>query len=665
MGKLLNKRRTIVVAAAAVSAGLLTGLAWVAPWPHGAVPQVMAQQSELPQVPAAGKQGNAGIYVAYPGNGAEITAPTTFIAGAVPPRSTLTINGADVKLNKEGFFCQVVAVPTGESRFVLERNGNPAMARDINVHRALPPQPVPHDPLQILKTSIEPRQDLGVSPGDLVQFAMRASSGGTACVKIGAAVIDLQPSTRASRINRGLDTAYGITYQKGPEVLGDLYTGYYRVSSADCWNRERPTFQIQRDGAADQVLSESGITVLHQPCLSSTAHDNTIVRTGPDASRTTPWTAGVRVLVDGFSGEWSRCEMAPGKHLWVNSRDLSGNEQTGTLPTSQVRTINIEDEGERGARVSVPLNQRLPFEIKQEISPLNRLQLTIYGATANTDWITEPGSAVSTAAQPQARQGRAFPRASDRSKNPVSFITWQQNSDRVFRCTVNLSSKQQWGFWPEYRDTTLVLHIKGAPHLASGTLRGLKICLDPGHGGAETGAIGCSGVKESTINLAIAKNLASLLSARGAKVVMTRAADVEVSLADRVKMAVDSDCQLLVSVHCNSLPDGRNPWVEHGTSSYYYHPQSLKMAMAIRRGAVASLKFNDFHTRWQNLALCRPSQMPAALIEVGFVINPDEYAVLISPSGQKKAAQGIAAGLQAFLKDTTLKASATGRRKAG
>jgi len=340
--------------------------------------------------------------------------------------------------------------------------------------------------------------------------------------------------------------------------------------------------------------------------------------------------------------------MAPGKHLWIEKDVLSKETDSGTPPTANVRTINIENEEGNGGRVVVPLNQRLPYEVKQELGPNNKLTLKVYGATADTDWVTEPSTAANAVDQ---LHGSAAPNKSDRAHNPVNYVTWNQLADRVYQVVVNLSGKNQWGYWVDYDGTNLVLHINGAPNvaLAEGSLRGLRICIDPGHGGREVGAIGCSGIKEATINLAIAKKLERILQDQGAQVIMTRNEDVDVSLGERVAIATAAKADLLLSVHNNSLPDGRNPWTEHGTSSYYYHPQSREFANTTRAATVEEVGLPDYNTRWQNLALCRPSRYPAMLMEVGFVINPDEYALLISNEGQERAALGIAKGVRSFL----------------
>jgi N-acetylmuramoyl-L-alanine amidase len=195
--------------------------------------------------------------------------------------------------------------------------------------------------------------------------------------------------------------------------------------------------------------------------------------------------------------------------------------------------------------------------------------------------------------------------------------------------------------------------VKRAPELVPGhtakRLDGLSICLDPGHGGSESGAIGCGGMTEADINLGISLKLRDLLEREGAHVIMTRTTNAEVSLAKRVEIANQNNVDILLSVHNNALPDGRDPWTEHGTSSYWYHPQSTELAHALKIGIEHHLAFGDLATRWQNLALTRPSAMLSVLTESGFMVNPDEYAILEEPAGQEEAAQGMLKGLIDYL----------------
>lgn len=129
---------------------------------------------------------------------------------------------------------------------------------------------------------------------------------------------------------------------------------------------------------------------------------------------------------------------------------------------------------------------------------------------------------------------------------------------------------------------------------------------------------------------------------------MTREEDIDVSLNDRVAFARDKKVDLLISVHNNALPDGRDPLKEHGTSTYRYHPQSIELARCLKDSMVKELELPDLGARYQNLALCRPTAMQAVLVEVAFMVNPDEYSNLINSQWQNKAARSLVNGLLSY-----------------
>src|SRR5262249_33061226 len=161
------------------------------------------------------------------------------------------------------------------------------------------------------------------------------------------------------------------------------------------------------------------------------------------------------------------------------------------------------------------------------------------------DWVTS---------KPDSEQSN---KAGHDNESLVEDVTWRQTSDQVYEVTAHIKGQSQWGFWAGYDDTVLALHIKSTPELkAKGRLDGLTICVDPGHGGAERGAIGPSGIPESVVNLAIAQELSTLLTAQGARVIMTRTTNNEnPSLKERPAIAVRNGADLLISIHSNALPD--------------------------------------------------------------------------------------------------------------
>ncbi|HEY9732157.1 MAG TPA: N-acetylmuramoyl-L-alanine amidase [Drouetiella sp.] len=587
------------------------------------------------------------IRVTYP-SGSAIPASSTFIAGAIAAGTSLTCNGAAVHVSPEGFFVHVVPLKPGDNTFLLVQQQT-GKQRELTIKREMPQPPISEDTFKIDEEHLQPANDRGVVVGDLIEFSAKATPQAEVIVALGKRKIILRPATAVSRaasanrhhkksvkatvanssVNQGLDAAYGKVYQRRAASPPDLYVGYYKVQADDQWNGIAAKYTLNHAGKTKSISGKAKFTTIAQPMLAETIHTDTIVRVGPGAGRTTPLSNGVRFFVDGWQGDQIRCNFAPNHHFWIKRDDLifePSSNDSGPAPNSVARTINIGAD-DYGATVTVPLSQRLPYQIEQQLKP-SELILRIFGVTADTDWITPASTPVGL----------------------LDRVSCKQSADGIYEVRVPLKSSRQWGFKADYDDTNLVLHIKAPPKLKDpNSLQGLTICVDPGHGGRETGAIGCSGIKEATINLGIAMRLKTLLENSGAKVIMTRVADRDVSLDERVDIANKARADILLSVHNNSLPDGRDPLTEHGTSSYWYHPQSIALARTINSGMVQDLGFPDFGSRFQNLALTRPSGMLATLAEVGFVINPEEYAMLISPSGQQRAADGILKGLFTYL----------------
>ncbi|KLU59345.1 N-acetylmuramoyl-L-alanine amidase LytC precursor [Peptococcaceae bacterium CEB3] len=189
-------------------------------------------------------------------------------------------------------------------------------------------------------------------------------------------------------------------------------------------------------------------------------------------------------------------------------------------------------------------------------------------------------------------------------------------------------------------------------------LGGLTIALDPGHGGADAGAVGPAGTMEKNNTLAVGLDLANILRAAGAKVVLTRTGDAPPTgsaykelpdLQARVKIANDAKADLFVSIHNDSYP---NPAVG-GTSTYYSadNPQaaeSAKLAQDIQTQTVKALGLQDRGVREAPFYVIKHTTMPAVLVELAFISNPKEEKLLSSPAFRQEAAQGIYQGILAY-----------------
>ena len=190
-------------------------------------------------------------------------------------------------------------------------------------------------------------------------------------------------------------------------------------------------------------------------------------------------------------------------------------------------------------------------------------------------------------------------------------------------------------------------------------LKGKKIVIDPGHGGNDAGAIGPTGVMEKNVTLKVALELKKLLEAEGAQVIMTRETDRTVSekgakasdieeLGARCDVANKNGADIFISIHADSFtrPEAR------GTTGYYYSQSTSgrgqKLADCIRRNLVEQLGTPSRGTQPCNFYVVKHTDMPATLIELGFISNKEEEKLLDSKEGVQKAAQGILDGIEDY-----------------
>ncbi|MDX6646496.1 MAG: N-acetylmuramoyl-L-alanine amidase, partial [Miltoncostaeaceae bacterium] len=203
----------------------------------------------------------------------------------------------------------------------------------------------------------------------------------------------------------------------------------------------------------------------------------------------------------------------------------------------------------------------------------------------------------------------------------------------------------------------------------------LRVAVDPGHGGADTGAIGVLApgtdtglpprtddagrtvIYEKDVTLDVAQRLAAWLGARGYPVVLTRTEDLAggnrpytTELADlraRVAIANRAGADLLVSIHENAFID---PAIR-GTETYHYTlagAPARALAVAIHQELVLRLGLADRGVASAGFYVLKHTVMPAVLVEGAFLTNPDEAALLARPDVRQSLAEGIGAGVDVY-----------------
>lgn len=190
---------------------------------------------------------------------------------------------------------------------------------------------------------------------------------------------------------------------------------------------------------------------------------------------------------------------------------------------------------------------------------------------------------------------------------------------------------------------------------AKSVLKGKIICIDPGHGGTDVGAIGHIGGKdvyEKNITLSIALPLRDMLTSAGAKVVMTRdtdkdvygpCADADPELQARCDIANEAHADAFVSIHIDSFS---NSSVD-GTTAYYNAKSSkdLLLAQMMHQATMNSLSIPDRGVKSNDFYVNVYTTMPSVLMEMGFITNDHRVKMLTSSWGPRGIAQSLFNGL--------------------
>ena len=189
-----------------------------------------------------------------------------------------------------------------------------------------------------------------------------------------------------------------------------------------------------------------------------------------------------------------------------------------------------------------------------------------------------------------------------------------------------------------------------AVDMAASPFTGKTIVIDPGHGGSDFGAIGFSGLREKVVNISVAQQLVALLNQAGANVFMTRSGDQSVSHQQRMDLANSSNADLFVSIHANAFTNPES----NGTESHYcaendYSSANRFLAHQLQRELVSVLNLRNRGVKSSNFYVLKNTEMPAALVELAFISNQAEEAILGNAQSQADCAGALFRGIEAYL----------------
>jgi N-acetylmuramoyl-L-alanine amidase len=556
------------------------------------------------------------LLVVFPPTNYQTSTEKIFFIGTAPPDGQVLINGKLVNRSKAGHFSPSFPLQLGENIFKVRYQNQ---EREIKIIRVSTQPELPQG-LGFAKDSLTPAVDIARLPGELICFSAFAPPQATVSVNLVNQNIALLPQPSLAQLPPNSSVLTGLNQPNLSSLT--KYQGCTTVANAA--DLGKPQFNLQLN---DQRITQTGLGKIEilaptQLGVAEIASESGVTRTGPstDYSRLTPLPKGTMASVTGKEGEWLRLDYG----AWINSKEtkiISG----AVAPQTVIRSVGYRQLAE-ATEMRFPLETAVPVSVEQGN---NSFILTLYNTMAQTDTIRLDDDPL------------------------ISRLDWQQVSPTQVKYTFNLKKLQQWGYKLRYDNTTLVLTLRHPPQLKNSKrlpLSGIKIVLDPGHGGKESGASGPTGYLEKDVNLIISQLLRDELVKRGAKVVMTREDDRDVSLGERQTIINKQEPAIAVSIHHNSLPDNGDAEKTKGFGTFWYHPQSHSLAVFLQNYVVKNLRKPSYGVFWNNLALTRPSAAPAVLLELGFMSSPDEFEEIVNPQAQKKMANILADGITKWFK---------------
>ncbi|KPJ54075.1 hypothetical protein AMJ39_02110 [candidate division TA06 bacterium DG_24] len=572
------------------------------------------------------------LSIVFPGEGDHLPCvPSTFVIGSAPPGANVVVNGLPARVHQDGGF--IVSIPIEPGRFAISCTATLSgrrLEQTVTVQVAGKREPGPSEECWLDEGSVQPSTDRALRPGDRLTVTCRGTPGAGAHFTIEQLVDGAPMAEMPQGLPRPADSpppfVFGADLSPFAEGEPGLYVGTYIIGPDDRVRDGRITVSLRGEkGSRAEAEARGRLTVTSPPIpeLAETQSPQTVVRTGPGMGYGAILPSGVIVEITGKVGNECRVALSGTCQGWVDERSLTALPAGTPAVMNQIAAIRTTSTPE-GAAVAIPMDR--PYAVLvAERTDRRILHLTISRAVAHLDW---------------ARYGP--------EEHLVGEIIWQQVDPQTLEVELFLE-EAIWGYRAAYEDPGFILHLRAAPPIdAARPLLGRKLAIDAGHS-PEPGAVGPLGTLEKDVNLAIARSLDQMCRERGASTTMIRTGDEAVPLTRRPEIAREAGAEILVSIHNNSVPPGVDPERHNGFSTYYWHPHSLALARSIHGRFAGMLGLPDFGLYRANLAMCRPADMIAVLVEPAFMIVPEQEALLRTAEFQQRCARAVCEGLEAFL----------------
>ena len=535
--------------------------------------------------------------------------------------ASVRINGDSVKQYKTGIFFKKVAFNEGSNRIrttVLTPDSLTAMYECEFVYEKTD-RTRERYPLWIDRRSVEPSFDLELLPEDNVRVTFRGSLGQDG-------IVELRPgkfSLKCLREDFSDYSIYSVEFPLRDIPGGKAYTMTFRlIPVAGAPVKSQYLSEVQRVLTVRQPEDFPLVKVKNE--YSRLTYDLGAPRLGgPIRQELAP---GVILKTSGKFGDNYRIRLSGTENGYINKDDVEVMP-AGSIQRSYYVTSMLCGPAAGADVLTIPWPEPVPYEVYPDPEQ-KRLVITLFGAETASTWVTH-------------RTGLKV----------IEKVTWDQTTPETYRIYVNLKDKDIWGYEIRPSGRSLILRVKYPPAYDPGNekpLSGLKIAIEAGHGGSNSGAIGLSGLVEKDINLDLSFRLGELLRSMGAEVIQVRDSDKDMLLLDKRSIAISSGANILISIHANA--GGRGYLSTGGTSTYWHNPFWAPLSQAIYDRLLETGLAEFGVVGSFNYTVTRVTQMPSILVEQAFMTNAEDEEKLADPLFRQLEAEKICEGIIDYLK---------------
>ena len=563
-----------------------------------------------------------------PADGVTVDIPTVAVSGTCDNNFDIIVNGQKIEPTERGFFATDVKLSAGKNTITVEHKGQ-KLTRTVTYNT-------------VIIKDVSPTGQITVTGGSKVEYTVTARKGAKVTGSLNGKTVSFTEqqlgyeSASSSAVFASFVGEFTV-----PESQEEAYSiGSLRVTAS----------------YGDFVKSLTGASVVVQP-LPSTVGNIAVVKVDKAESfRAEPansdtslpqffWLPkGTRDYITGeseYNGDGVtkkyytlRC----GLRVYQNDVEV----EEGEIPVNKTSSVTLTDSG-RYTYLTFANSQKVPYK------------LVMRGLYESGDDGATDASSGSFSRLDFVICGTGN-KASVSGSSPLMTFASAKADEEAQTVTYSFTLSKNGGFYGfrSYYDDNgkLVIRLRNPIRASGGKLDGVRICLDPGHGGVDAGAKGLNkSIYEANENLKVALALRTELESLGATVYMTRtnnqsyidgtAITSSTLRTKRLELIESFGVDILISVHHNYSPASSG----NGTEALYFYGFNQKLAQTLSDSMAEVSGMKNRGGKYQNVFVYRNHDFMSVLLECGFLSNPSDSQWLTTEGNTVKLAKAIASGV--------------------